>query len=214
MEAKGIMYFFYKLSDWIMKLAYVNILWLLFSILGIVLFGFFPATIAMFTIVRKWLSDDEEEFSVFKLFWTTYKQEFFKSNLLGFIITIITYLFYIELNFIENYHNDFLQLFYYPLFILRYVFYLTILFIFPTYVHYDIKFFHLLKNAFLMMLLNPIPTIMMVIGSLIIYFANMYMPIIAVFFSGSVVTLVIMKVALMAFRKIEVKKKNELILED
>lgn len=47
----------YHISNWIMRLAYVNFLWILFTLAGFIVFGFFPATIATFAVVRKWIFD-------------------------------------------------------------------------------------------------------------------------------------------------------------
>ncbi|WP_084028990.1 YesL family protein [Bacillus sp. J33] len=62
-----------------MRLVYLNLLWIAFSLLGIVLFGFFPATAAMFSVVRKWIMG-ETDVRVFKEFWQTYRKEFWKAN--------------------------------------------------------------------------------------------------------------------------------------
>jgi uncharacterized membrane protein YesL len=37
------------LCDWVAKLAYVNLLWFLFTAAGLLIFGFMPATVALFT---------------------------------------------------------------------------------------------------------------------------------------------------------------------
>lgn len=213
METRGIMGFIFKISDWIMKLAYINILWILFSIFGLLIFGFFPATISMFSIIRKWILGIDKEFPVFKTFYQTFKQEFIKSNLLGLLVMAVMILFFLELDFIEQYENDFLQMFYFPLFILRYIFYITILFIFSTYVHYNLKFFQLLKNSFLIMVISPISVIIIILSGIIIYLFTRYMPISILFLSGSLFVLVIMWSALSAFENIE-KKQDKLVAND
>lgn len=206
---KGFTNSIYKTSDWIMKLAYVNILWIIFSLIGLVILGLFPATIAMFTVVRKWVYSDQESFSAFKLFWNTYKKEFLKSNVIGLIIMIISYLFYLEIQFIQVYNHEFLNLFFYPLLILLFVFVLTVLYVFPTYVHYDIKIFHLIKNSFLMMVLNPISTIFMIMGCITIYILSVMFPVSVLFFSGSLFAFFTIKSAFIAFRKIEEKQNTD-----
>lgn len=79
MELNGFVGVLYRTSEWIMRLVYLNLLWIAFSLLGIVLFGFFPATAAMFSVVRKWIMG-ETDVRVFKEFWQTYRKEFWKSN--------------------------------------------------------------------------------------------------------------------------------------
>ncbi|WP_396954475.1 DUF624 domain-containing protein, partial [Niallia sp.] len=45
----------YHWSNAIAKLMYVNALWMGCTFLGLGIFGFFPATAAMFSVVRKWI---------------------------------------------------------------------------------------------------------------------------------------------------------------
>ncbi len=71
---------YYRICTWIMRMAYVNLLWVAFSLLGLGIFGFFPATAAMFVVIRKWLSS-EQDIPVFKTFWNAFKTEFIKINI-------------------------------------------------------------------------------------------------------------------------------------
>ncbi|GAF20232.1 hypothetical protein JCM19046_4941 [Bacillus sp. JCM 19046] len=57
----------YTWSDWAMRMAYLNIIWLLFTAIGLFLFGFMPATVALFTLVRKQLL--KQDVPVFKTFF-------------------------------------------------------------------------------------------------------------------------------------------------
>lgn len=45
----------YTICDWIARLAYINLLWILFTLSGFVVFGFFPATIAMLATLRQFI---------------------------------------------------------------------------------------------------------------------------------------------------------------
>ncbi len=45
-----------KAFEWITKIAYLNLLWLGFTLLGLIIFGIFPATAATFTVARKWVT--------------------------------------------------------------------------------------------------------------------------------------------------------------
>nr|WP_052044317.1 DUF624 domain-containing protein [Alkalihalobacillus alcalophilus] len=63
----------YTISDWIMRLAYINLLWLLFMIIGLFIVGFMPATVAMFTVIRMLLMK-EESVPIFKTFLTFLKR--------------------------------------------------------------------------------------------------------------------------------------------
>ncbi|RDW21356.1 hypothetical protein CWR48_02815 [Oceanobacillus arenosus] len=196
--------FVYKISDWIMKLVLVNILWILLSLFGLLIFGFFPATIAMFSVIRS--LSKKEEISIFKKFLYVYKQEFLNSNLMGSIIILVTIIFYLDIRFVQEINNEIFQLLYYPLVILNLIFYLIVLYIFPTYVQYDSKIIQLFKNAFLIMIMNPLITIVMLSSSVVLLFAIVFFPAIILFFSGSIFALFIMSAATTAFEKVEQKK--------
>src|SRR5699024_1499262 len=74
----------YNILEWITKFAYVNLLWFVFTLAGGIILGFYPATVAMFAMVRDWLRG-KSDLPVLKTYWNYYKTDFFKSNLLGLI---------------------------------------------------------------------------------------------------------------------------------
>ena len=206
MDTSGFMGGFYKLLEWISRLALLNILWISFSLLGLVVFGFFPATVAMFAVARKWVLGNDD-LSIFKTFWSTYKREFLKSNLLGFIISAIAIVLYIDLQFVNHATNSFISFLYIPFLIVTFIFICMLLYIIPIFVHYDMKISQVIKNSFFVMIMNPLSTFYMLIGSFGICFALSYAPPICILYSGNLLALFIMKPATNAFEKITHKSK-------
>ncbi|MBT2720546.1 YesL family protein [Bacillus sp. ISL-46] len=206
METSTFMGGFYKLLEWISRLAFLNILWISFSLLGLVIFGFFPATVAMFSVVRKWMLG-KEDVSIFKTFWTAYKREFLKSNLLGLMIFAIGIVLYIDFQFIQNAANSFVSILYVPFFIITFIFISMLFYIIPIFVHYDMNISQVIKNSFFVMIMNPLSTFYMLIGSFGICFALSYAPPICILYSGNLLALFIMKPATNAFEKINQKSK-------
>src|SRR5690625_3722809 len=170
---------FYTVANWIMRLAYVNILWIAFTLVGIIIFGFFPATTGMFSVIRKWVQG-KSDIPIFLTFWSTYKKEFLKSNLLGFILSLIGYILYIDFTFLRQGVDGFLQFTYYPLLIVILLYMLVLLYVFPVFVHYEVNIFQVCKNAFLLMtmsknafllmVMSPLITIMMIVGLVIAFY--------------------------------------------
>src|SRR4051794_15867366 len=72
----------YKYCDWIMKFGYLNLLWMLFTLTGLIIFGFMPATISLFTITRAWIRGNTD-IPIWSTFLKVYKSEFVKSNKVG-----------------------------------------------------------------------------------------------------------------------------------
>ncbi len=190
----------YTLTEWITKFAYVNLLWIGCSLLGLVLFGISPATTAMFTVIRKWIMG-ESDIPVFQTFWSTYKKEFLRSNGIGLALTILASIIYIDLNYIKI--GTSIQI---PLYVIIFAMIMTVLYIFPVYVHYEVKFIQLFKNAFFIMLVNPVPNMMMIIGFIAAIFVMRFIPALWFIFGGSITAGIIMASCYLAFQKIEKKK--------
>ncbi|SDM43256.1 YesL family protein [Bacillus sp. OK048] len=206
MDTSGFLGSLNKLLEWISRLAFLNLLWISFSLLGLVIFGFFPATVAMFAVARKWMLGDEE-LSIFKTFWTAYKREFFKSNLLGIILIAIGLILYIDFKFVLHSSNSFVSILYVPLFIITLIFISMIFYIIPIFVHYEMKMNQVIKNSFFVMIMNPQSTFYMLVGSFGIIFVLSYAPPICILYSGNLLALFIMKPATTAFEKINHKSK-------
>jgi uncharacterized membrane protein YesL len=201
MQMNGAIGGFYKLCDWLMKLAFVNLLWIIFSILGLIIFGFFPATVAVFVIVRKLLMGNTD-IPIFKTFWESYKGEFVKSNLLGLIVSILGYFLYVDINLLKH-TSGIINLFYYPAILIGLGFILTICYVFPTFVHFDLKIYQVLKIAFIIMLMNPISTIIMIIGITAVYLLMTTIPGLIPLFGGSSLAFIIMWSSFFAFTRIQ-----------
>ncbi|WP_251551465.1 YesL family protein [Neobacillus muris] len=201
MQMNGLTGALYKLCEWVLKLAFINVLWLAFSIAGLVVFGVFPATIAMFVIVRKMLMG-EFDVPVFKTFWGSYKKEFIKSNLLGLILVILGYFLYVDIHLLQN-TGGYLNLIYYPVLLICLGYVLTVCYVFPTFVHYDLKVHQVLKTAFYIMLFNPLSTALMAIGAVAIYLLMTTVPGLIPLFCGSVLAVILMWSAFFAFSKVE-----------
>lgn len=189
-----------------MRFALLNLLWIAFTLLGFIIVGFFPSTMAMFTMVRKWLTG-HTDLPVFQTFWNTYKTEFLKSNILGVLLLAISSIIYLEHTVITNSSHLLLQISKYPFFLLVMVFSFVLLYSFPVYVHYNITFFQVIKNSFLIMLINPINNIIMILGLVLFYYIGQILPPLLILFGGSVSGFIIMWACLQSFRQIERKKQ-------
>ncbi|SHM67906.1 YesL family protein [Gracilibacillus kekensis] len=198
-------------TEWITRFAYVNILWMAFTIVGLGIFGLFPATVAMFTLIRQWIMGNTDE-PVFTRFWQTYRKEFLKSNLIGLVFYVIGLLFYINFQFIQFYQGGFYDVVKVPLYIFMLAISLTLLYIIPTFVHYELRFLDIWKNAFLVMLIHPLHNISMVVGAGAVLYVMYSFPGSLFFFGASLVGYIIMGTCYHAFRKVAVKK--ETIVED
>ncbi|WP_407267950.1 YesL family protein [Radiobacillus sp. PE A8.2] len=191
----------YRLSEWIMKLAYVNFLWIFFTIVGLGVFGFFPGTVAMFTIIRKWLMKDVDA-PIFKTFWHAYRKDFLRANILGFSMIVIGYLLYVDYRFFQS-TGSLLQPISFIFIILLFLYFVVFLYIFPVFVHYEYKLFEYIKYSLVIALGKPFQTFVMVMSSFILLFVFQFLPGLIPFFAGSLMSIVLMWIAANAFPKEE-----------
>lgn len=208
MQMQGVMGGFYRISEWIWRFCYVNILWFLFLIPGLLVFGVFPSTAAMFAVIRKWVRG-EEDIPVFKTFWTSYKKEFIKSNILGIILLVIGYILFIDLQFVKASPNEFIRFFHIPLITLIFMYGLVSMYIFPVFVHYDVKLVQVFKNSFLVMVMFPFITIIMGVGCYIVYFIMIKFPGLIPVFGGSFIAFILTWGANLAFSRLQLKDEEQ-----
>jgi uncharacterized membrane protein YesL len=190
MATGGLMVKLYRLTEWITRLAATNLLWIVFNIpvayltfnlflvdtsdqllvnlisLAILApFIFFPATTAIFGVARKWVTG-ELDIKILRTFWKTYKENYVRSMLGGFVIVplwlilIIDYVYFSKLNS---------PIFYLFLAIGIFMFVFTIHF-FSNTVHFHLKFFAALKNSFLLAIGHPVHTIgIAIVNAFVVY---------------------------------------------
>ncbi|WP_129726321.1 YesL family protein [Ectobacillus funiculus] len=201
-----------KISDWILKLAYLNALFIAFSFLGCLIGGVFPATTAMLTVIRKWLMGDTE-IPIFSTFWVSYKKDFLRSNLLGYILTFIgftLFMYYLLLNQTVSEVAVWLR---YPLVIITIIYIVFLLYVFPVFVHYEMKIPQILKTTFLIMSVSPLSTIMLIAAGIILYFTMSNFPGLIPLFGGSLIGFIVMWSSYLAFSHLKRKEEKTVVLD-
>lgn len=194
----------YSFCTWFYKLAFINILWLFFTIAGFVLFGFFPATVAMLATLRQLIR--KNEVAIFPTFWSYYKVEFIRSNKLGTIIVAIGLIFYINFIFLQSNQADVPQFIYYSSVIMNCFYFLVICYLLTSYVEFDQDLKTHIKNSILIAIYNPLANLFIIFGFVAVYFVVRFVSGVGIFFSGSTLALVILSSANIAYRKIEHKQ--------
>lgn len=193
----------YGIAIWIMRLLYLNMLWILFTLLGCIVFGLFPATTAMFAVTRKWFVKGGQ-IPIFSVFWSTYKTSFFQMNMIGTLLTSLGIILYVDLRFFQTAnHSIYIILSYFIIFAL-FIYFVVVLYIFPLYVHYQYRTLEYIKRSVIIVLGKPLYSIMMIVGCYFVYFISTTFPILIIFISGSLFSLVIMWISMHSFKQNEV----------
>ncbi|NIK77323.1 putative membrane protein YesL [Paenibacillus castaneae] len=207
MEPRGLMGGFYRISEWIMRLSVINILWLICSIpflffaWGILIstdvsqmysmliamavvapFTFFPATAAMFSVARKWVMG-ESDVALFKTFFRGYKENYKQSMLGGIIYTLLLVIMIVDFIVYREQMNLLSYIFIAFLFLLV----VSLFNYFSMLVHYHMKTFQLLKNAVLITIGKPFRSLSTALMSgAVVYFSTKFTFLIP-FFMGSII---------------------------
>lgn len=196
----------YKFCEWVTRLAYVNLLWIFFAFLGLGFFGWMPASIAMFSITKKWVNG-ERDIRIFPLFWTSYKQDWWKGNILGMIFMLIFLLLYMDFRIIGilDGPTTLLLFFICGLFLF---FSTTFLYLLPVYTYYDLKLLEYIKYAFVIGFLRPAHTVGIFMAVFCIAFLASLHITLLLFFSISTLAFVITWLAARAFGSIDHRLKK------
>ncbi|TCP23530.1 putative membrane protein YesL [Scopulibacillus darangshiensis] len=208
MEYKGWLGSFYRIAEWIMLLAYVNILWILFTAMGLIVMGVFPSTVGVYTVVRKWIIGDDDV-PIWKTFWNAYRTEFVKANAAGYLFVLIGLIIFIDLRFFESL-SGLISLILSYAFLVFFIFHLMMwLFFFPVFVHYDLTIPQYIKQIFLVVILRPLEAILAAAGGIAVYYLMLLVPGLIPFFAMSVMAFALMWIACRAFSKLKIKVEEQ-----
>lgn len=214
MEMRGMMGGFYKISEWIMRLSVTNVLWIICSIpfvfflfaaiflsqdesqiypslvLAAIVapFTFFPATAALYAVVRKWVMG-EVDVPLFKTFFRGYKENYLQSMIGGLLYTLLYVIMFVDYKVYLNELSSF-QMLSYVFIGLIFLLFVSMFNFFSMMVHYHMKTFQLLKNAILITIGRPFRSLSTVIASGGILFISMRFTFLIPFFMGSLIAIV------------------------
>lgn len=192
------------IMEWITRFFGLQLIWILFCLAGLVIGGIFPATFTMFAICRKWINK-QTEFPLFRTFWDLYRKGFLKSNLLGWVITVTGCSLYYYFQLFKGTEGMMGLILFIAVWIAGILYMMTVLFIIPVYVHFDIKLLSVAKYALIIAIAHPFHVISM--AALIIGFSMVIIliPGLFPFFSFSLLAFGLMWLANSAFMRMEQK---------
>jgi uncharacterized membrane protein YesL len=116
----------------ILNLTYVNFLWILFTVFGLGIFGIGPSTYALVSICRQWVRGNHS-LPVFKTFWKYFKESFKESVIISWIYLIGGIVLIVDLMHVANWYVRV------ALFVISFIYLLSLVYIFPIMAHYNWK---------------------------------------------------------------------------
>jgi uncharacterized membrane protein YesL len=203
-ESKGI-FRLMSFLNWIVQFAYVQLLWGLFSLLGLGIFGLFPATSAMFAIMRKWLSGDTD-IPVFSFMWNTYRKEFLKANLYFYSYVGLGMILYFYFKLFQS-QDSVIHAILTIIFLITVIFYsIGVMVAVPLYTHFDLNLRSFYKMMVYTIFSYPFHIITIIVIHVLFYLLISYIPGFVPFLSVSLLAFVVMAIMKGAFSKMEDKE--------
>jgi uncharacterized membrane protein YesL len=184
------------IGNWGLRLFLLNVMWFLSSLIGLVIFGISPATAALFGVIRKlMMASDPDDIKLFKEFWTIYKREFFKSNILGYIFFVVGFVLFLDLRVLFQLKGSFLHLFLICSTLIIALVYIIALFnLFPLLVHFNLKTFDYIKYALILTIASPLQSLILILAMAILIFLLIKLPGFIPVMGVSLICFLIMKI--------------------
>lgn len=170
---KGKLYWF---VEFMTMLAVLQLMWIGLTLLGLIIFGVSPATVGLFSIMRKRLHGQDDLKTLIKNYWKIYKEEFINSNKIGVILIGIGYFLIINLKIVLNMSGS------YSILMLTLIVMITILYavmvmnIFQVFAHYDLPFSRYFSTSLLLSISFPLQMLGSIIGLYVLYRIFLFIP--------------------------------------
>jgi uncharacterized membrane protein YesL len=166
---------FSRMIEIIGNLVQLNIIWIIMCLPVITIF---PATVAMYGVVRKWISGRDSE-GIFRLYFSLFRECFVQSigiSIGWFILALFLYFDYHIMRFNGS-------IFILGLFTL--IFLVITVYLFPAMAHFHTSWKNIIRNSLTMAIAYPLKTALLV-GILLVTILLIYIFPIAIIILGSV----------------------------
>lgn len=180
----------------------LNFFWSVGTVLGGVVFGIMPSTVATFYILRKWVQG-ETEIKVFESFKSVYKKEFVNSNKCGLVFGAIFLFLAFDLWILYQMNATYSIVLYAIVNTALFFAVIAFIYFFPTYVHFDLPLKGYIKQSFVIAMASPKQTILIGIGIFLLAFFVKDNPGLLIYFAVVVPGYWIMHVLYKRFLKLQ-----------
>lgn len=188
-----------RFGEWVIRLVSLNFLWIGFTILGLGVLGIFPATSAVFSMIRKWFMGNENIKTASEFIYF-YKKDFLKSNLLGYVFVILITILWVDYRWVSsNVNLGMFALSYVMLFLLGFAL-LSLCVLLPIYAHYQLSIVQYIKNAIFFPLANFLTMVALGLSLFVIQFIFSQIPGILLFMGISFPAFITMKIIFPVFQ--------------
>src|SRR5699024_5824953 len=130
------------------------------------------------------------------------------TNIIGYVSVVAGLILYIDLQFFRASNHLLLSVLAFLIIFALIIYFAVVLYIFPMYVHFKFQTIEYIKQSIIVVIGKPLNTIMMIVGSYLLYVIFSMIPGLLVFVSGSFGSIVLMWIALKSFPKHEIEASD------
>lgn len=204
---KNVMNKFNIFSEWVMNLFILQLLWIGGTLIGGVIFGLFPATIALYASLRK-LKHQVPDFKLFRYFVQEYKNNFKTSFIIGLFYIAAGLLGVVYYHFLNATTNSWLAYTHPFMYIILILILFVLLYLIPVFVHYEVRLRSLVQTTFLIMMSHmkwnlPLLLTLVAVSILFIRFSVVFL-----FFGISLPAFIILYYCMRAFKDFDLEKEK------
>ena len=168
-------------GQWIFNFIALQFIAFFYILKGAIIFGLFPTISSLMHIFYKWLVHQEYDLSITKEFKAFYQENFWESNKLGWLLTLIGSVLWIDLYI--SYHFIQSMIIHSLLLILFLLFLILSAYLFPVYARFSFrKIRDYLKQAFFISLSSFIQSTAIIVAVIVTSYIFYSIPFILLFF--------------------------------
>ncbi|TPE70354.1 YesL family protein [Halalkalibacterium halodurans] len=191
-----------RVLRWIVQIAAINLLWFYYTLIGLCIGGVFPATLAALGVSRKWIMGNTD-INIRKTFKQIYREEFLRSNLMGWFLTIIGGILYLNYLAIRNASEELLFVIPFAFYFILFFYIIVVLWVFPLLAHYQTTWFAYIRHAIIIGLTNMHYTLASGLVVFSVVYFSLDFPGLIPFFSVSLATIGCMWFSMQTFRQLD-----------
>lgn len=195
-----------QITEAITEFFMLNLMWLAGCVLGGGIFGWAPSTVALLSVIRSKLMK-KEYYGVVKSFWSTYKKEFVRANILGSVCMFFLLIVSINKMNFDTQPEQIFSVLSALSFVERMLIFGIILYMFPLYVHYEMELKKYIFKAFKLLVTKPFVTICIVLWTFLSFLIISKIPGLIVVFGISAYFYGIMAINYQFFMRNELRLK-------
>lgn len=194
-----------KFGMWLSNFMLLQLLWIVFTIVGFGIFGIFPATAAVYQVVYKWITK-HTDISIYQTFISYYKEYFKRSNIVGLITLGILLFLYLDLRISLIYIRSFI--FHYFILLILFIVIIISLYLYTIQSRYSLNISNTFKQSFLIAFTSPLETLAMIVCVALVSMLLWQLPFLAILVGVPLLIAPLVWFTYQACIKIEKKKLN------